>query len=252
MFRGSELFLKKIKILISIFIFSVILGCSVSNLVNYSGYEIKMPAPIVSRDWKEIDISQNRFFVSDDFMNKIVYERIGTNGLISFSVHSRSFLEDIKFDTELIQIYRKLLLPPHNDLRVHSAGKFISFKDSVLKKNNNYYQRAEFFLEGKMGLKLELDKKKEREEQLHSMESFSGPYTQKELKRSRVFRSELLNSVDTRQCKVKVIVYLYKTKILKFLYINISRYYEKDLETFHSFERSFSENFSSQIRALSH
>ena len=250
MFRKSRFFFEKIRILISIFIFSVILGCSMPNFVNHFRHEMQMPAPIVSRDWKEIDISQNRFFISDDFMNKIVYERVGANGLIAFSVRLRNFLEDVKFDTELIQIYRKLLLPPHNDLRVHSSGKFVSFQVAVLKNNNNYYQRAEFFLKGKMGLKLDSGKKKEREEQLHSMESFSGPYTQKELKRSRVLRNELLNSVDARKCKVKVVVYLYETKILKFLYINIPRYYEKDLEIFDSFERSFSENFSSQIQTL--
>ena len=252
MFRRSRSFLEKVKNLTGIFIFTLLLGCSVPNIANYSGNVIKMPAPIVSRHWKEIDISQNRFFVSDDFMNMVVYERIGTNGLIAFSVRSRIFLKNIKFDTELIQIYQKILLPPHNDLRVHSSGKFVSFQDSVLKKNNNYYHRAEFFLKGKMGLKLEVYKKKERESQLHSMESFSGPYTQKELKRSRVLRDELLNSVDTRKCKIKVVVYLYKTKIFKFLYINIPKYYEKDLKTFNTFERSLSDNFSSKIRTLSH
>jgi len=240
----------KIIVLIIISVFSVIQGCTIPNLVDYSAVfenERIVPTAILHSNWKEIDVSKNRFFVSDDFLNRIVYERTGTNGLIAFSVSSKKLFEDLKFNTELVKIYRELLLPPHNDLRVYFSGKFISFEDSVSTKRFDYYRRAEFLLKGKMGLKLEIADKKEREEQLHALESFSGPYTQKELKRGKDFRSELLNVVDTRKYRMKVVAYMYKNRIFRFLYINTPRYYEADLELFNSFERSVVAQFSSKI-----
>jgi len=234
--------------LILIMACSAIFGCAMPKLSDYSITEIKMPTPISSSDWKEINISQNRFFISDDFMNKIVYERVGTNGLIAFSVGSRNIFEDPKFEIKLKQIYRKILLPPHNDLRVYSSGKFVSFEESLSRNNYKFFDRAEFFLKGEMGLKMKLSEKKEKEVQLHAMEPFSGPYTPKELKRARDFRNQLLDLVDKRNCKVKVIVYLYKKTIYKFLYINIPSYYEKDLPLFHAFEKSLSKQFLVKVK----
>ena len=240
----------KYKKVILLFIISLAFGCSMPKFPDFSINEFKMPDPIVSSNWKKIDISQNRFFVSDDFINQIVYERIGTNGLIAFSIVSTGIFENPKFEIKLLEIYRKLLLPPHNDLRVYSSGKFLSFEESVSKKNKNFFQRAEFFLKGEMGLKIELSKKKEKEKQLHALEPFSGPYTQKELKRSRDLRNELLNVVDKRKCRVKVVAYLYQRRLFKFLYINTPDYFEKDLELFHAFEKSLSKHFFSKKSKL--
>jgi len=241
---------RKSKRLIFLLILPLVCGCSMAKFTEYSINEIKKPDPIRSDNWEKINMSQNRFFISDDFINEIVYERIGTNGLIGFSIVPISIFENPKFEIKLMEIYRKLLLPPHNDLRVYSSGKFVSFEESVSRINNSYFQRAEFVLKGEMGLKIELSKKKEKEKQLHALEPFSGPYSQKELKRARDFRNELLNLVDKRQCRVKVIVYLYEGKLFKFLYINIPSYFEKDLELFHTFERSLSKHFSSKKSKL--